>query len=277
MKNKAYRLTVYIIVFLVCAWQSGGKAQQDISGEYVKQIQKLSYQLDYSDTYSPVFSPYSGDVSQDVNTTDTPEEKMIYLTFDDGPSPRTGEILDILKKHNIKATFFVIKSKDEYIPFMKRAVEEGHTIGVHSYTHEYRDIYSSVDAYLDDFTRCYNYIYDNTGYEPTIYRFPGGSVNNYNASTRRDIVAEMGRRGYVYFDWNVESNDSSSNMSSSTIYNNVINGCKNKNRAVIIFHDSTSKKSTVQALENIITTLKSDGWQFAALDNEVKPVIFRMK
>lgn len=277
MKNKAYRLTVYIIVFLVCAWQSGGKAQQDISGEYVKQIQKLSYQLDYSDTYSPVFSPYSGDVSQDVNTTDTPEEKMIYLTFDDGPSPRTGEILDILKKHNIKATFFVIKSKDEYIPFMKRAVEEGHTIGVHSYTHEYRDIYSSVDAYLDDFTRCYNYIYDNTGYEPTIYRFPGGSVNNYNASTRRDIVAEMGRRGYIYFDWNVESNDSSSNMSSSTIYNNVINGCKNKNRAVIIFHDSTSKKSTVQALENIITTLKSDGWQFAALDNEVKPVIFRMK
>ncbi|MBQ6850245.1 MAG: polysaccharide deacetylase [Oscillospiraceae bacterium] len=277
MKSKAYRLTFYIIVFMVCVWQSGGKVQQDLTGEYARQINKLSYQLDYYDTYSPVFSPYSIDDLQAVNTNETQEKKMIYLTFDDGPSPRTEEILDILKKYDIKATFFVIKTKDEYIPFMKRAVEEGHTIGVHSYSHKYNEIYRSVDAYLDDFTKCYNYIYDNTGYKPEIYRFPGGSVNNYNAATRRDIVAEMSRRGYIYFDWNVESNDSSRGKDATSIYNSVINGCKGKSRAIIIFHDSTSKKSTVQALENIIITLKEDGWQFAALDNEVKPVIFRMK
>ncbi len=277
MKSKAYRLTFYIVVFMVCVWQSGGKVQQDLTGEYAKQINKLSYQLDYYNTYSPVFSPYSIDDLQAVNTNETQEKKMIYLTFDDGPSPRTEEILDILKKYDIKATFFVIKTKDEYIPFMKRAVEEGHTIGVHSYSHKYNEIYRSVDAYLDDFTKCYNYIYDNTGYKPEIYRFPGGSVNNYNAATRHDIVAEMSRRGYIYFDWNVESNDSSRGKDATSIYNSVINGCKGKSRAIIIFHDSTSKKSTVQALENIIITLKEDGWQFAALDNEVKPVIFRMK
>lgn len=277
MKNKAYRLSVYIMVFLACAWQAGEKANENINGEYGRQMQKLSYQIDYEDTYSPVFSPYCKDDVQDVSTTDTQEEKMVYLTFDDGPSPRTGEILDILQKHNIKATFFVIRTKDEYIPFMKRAVEEGHTIGVHSYSHDYNQIYRSVDAYLDDFTKCYKYVYDNTGYNPTIYRFPGGSVNNHNSATRQDIVAEMGRRGYIYFDWNVESNDSSNVKDAAVIYNNVINGCKGKKRAVVIFHDSTSKKATVRALENIITTLKADGWQFGALTNEIKPVIFRMK
>ena len=98
-----------------------------------------------------------------------------------------------------------------------------------------------------------------------------------SAATRQDIVAEMGRRGYIYFDWNVESNDSSNVKDAAVIYNNVINGCKGKKRAVVIFHDSTSKKATVRALENIITTLKADGWQFGALTNEIKPVIFRMK
>ena len=110
MKNKAYRLSVYIVVFLVCAWQAGEKANENINSEYGRQMQKLSYQIDYADTYSPVFSPYCNNTVQDANTTDTQEEKMVYLTFDDGPSPRTGEILDILKKHNIQATFFVIKT-----------------------------------------------------------------------------------------------------------------------------------------------------------------------
>ena len=87
----------------------------------------------------------------------------------------------------------------------------------------------------------------------------------------------MGRRGYIYFDWNVESGDSTKGAGSSEIYNNVINGCKGKKRAVIIMHDSATKQSTVSALDDIITTLKAEGWQFAPLTNEVKPMIFRMK
>jgi len=159
---------------------------------------------------------------------------------------------------------------------MQRAVEEGHSIGVHSASHKYKEIYRSVDAYLSDFTECYDYIYNATGFSPTIFRFPGGSVNNYNSATCKDIAQEMARRGFIYFDWNVESNDSSSNQSADTIYSNVINGCKGKNRAVVIMHDSIGKKTTVQALERIIAKLKEDGWNFAALTNEVRPVIFRM-
>lgn len=277
MKSKVQRIMGYIVLMFLCICFCVENMRDISPGEYNSRIDKLTYQLKYTDTYSSVFSPYSKMVLQEVNTADTQEENMIYLTFDDGPSPRTGEILDILEKHGIKATFFVVKAKDEYIPFIKRAAESGHTIGVHSYTHKYKEIYRSVDAFLDDFTKCYDYIYQNTGCSPTIYRFPGGSVNNYNADTRKEIVAEMARRGYIYFDWNVESNDSSSDIDSETIYTNVINGCKGKNRAVIIFHDSIGKKSTVQALDKIITTLKSEGWQFAALNNEIKPVIFRMK
>lgn len=277
MGRKRYSLMIYVIVFFASVWQVGQKTQNSISAGFTKQMEKLSYQLDYCKTYSPVFSPYSADDFQPVNTDVAPEEKTVYLTFDDGPSPRTSEILDILKKHSVPATFFVINAKEEYIPYMKRAAEEGHSIGVHSYSHKYREIYRSADAYLDDFTKCLDYIYENTGILPTIYRFPGGSVNNYNAATRKEIVAEMGRRGYIYFDWNVESGDSTKGAGSSEIYNNVINGCKGKKRAVIIMHDSATKQSTVSALDDIITTLKADGWQFAPLTNEVKPMIFRMK
>lgn len=277
MKNKTLPLMLYMMVFFGCVWQVSENAQQDATSDFNRQMKKLSYQLDYSQTYSPVFSPYSDVQYEEVNTDLPQEEKMVYLTFDDGPSPRTAEILDILKKHDVKATFFVIKTKDEYVAYMKRALEEGHSLGVHSYSHKYKEIYASTDAFLADFTRCYNYIYENTGYSPTIYRFPGGSVNNHNAATRMEIAQEMARRGYIYFDWNVESNDSTSKISSDSIYNNVINGCKGKKRAVIIMHDSSGKTATVRALDKIITTLKADGWQFAPLSNEVKPVIFRMK
>lgn len=275
MRNKTYALTTYILVFFACLWNVSSRAQAETSGEYNRHMKKLSYQLNYTDTYSSVYSPFVSGVSETVTVME--ESKMVYLTFDDGPSPRTPEILDVLKKHDVKATFFVINSKEEYIPYLQRAIEEGHTIGVHSASHKYKEIYRSVDAYLEDFTKCYKYIFDNTGYEATIFRFPGGSVNNYNSSVRKDIALEMSRRGFIYFDWNVESNDSRRNMSVDAVYNNVINGCNGKNRAVVIMHDSTGKKSTVQALDRIITKLKEDGWQFAALTNEIKPVIFRMK
>ena len=276
MKNRSIALTVYIVVFFSCVWTISDKAQKEAQSNFNMRINKLAYQLDYEQTYSPVYSSYSGSFLE-TNTTPQTEEKMVYLTFDDVPSHITGQILDILKEQDVKATFFVMKTKDEYIPYMKRAVEEGHTIGVHSASHKYKEIYASVDAYLKDFTECYNYIYKNTGVEPTIFRFPGGSVNNYNSDTRKDIAREMMRRGFIYFDWNVESADSGKSLSADTIYNNIINGCKDKNRAVIIMHDSSSKSTTAQALGRVITQLKADGWQFSALTNEVKPVIFRMK
>ena len=275
MKNRKSVIAIYFLLFMACIWCSSN-IQND--SQYERTMRKFEYQLGYKDTYSKEFAYYSDDVSETaLEESEIPKEKTIYLTFDDGPSPRTEEILDILKKHNIKATFFVVKCKDEYIPYMKRAVEEGHMIGVHTASHKYNEIYKSVDAYLRDFTECYDFVLENTGKAPTIFRFPGGSVNNYNASTRKEIVREMTRRGFTYFDWNVESGDSASKASAQTIYNNVINGCKGKQRGVIIMHDSIGKNTTVEALEDIIVKFEEDGWKFASLDNTVKPMIFRMK
>ncbi len=276
MKSRFKTVIIYGVIFFSCLLYCGEKFSFSDESQYNEAIKTISYQLNYENTYSAVFSAYKNDIQETVREEPT-EEKTAYLTFDDGPSPRTDEILDILKSHDVKATFFVVVNKDEYIPYMIRAVEEGHTIGVHSASHKYKEIYRSVDDYLQDFTRCYDYILNNTGYSPTIFRFPGGSVNNYNKDTRKDIVREMTRRGFIYFDWNVESNDSASGMSADAIYKNVMEGCKGKQRAVIVMHDSFTKNTTVQALDRIISALKEDGWNFAALNNEIKPVIFRLK
>ncbi len=275
MKNRIAVSFAYIIILFITVWQGENIMNLNQKGEYAKTMEKYMYQLGYTQTYSPVYPQNNAGILPTVTESDTLQ--TAYLPFDDGPTPRTAEILDILKDNNVKATFFVIKAKDEYTQYMQRAVAEGHVIGVHSATHKYNQIYKSVDSYLEDFTYCYDYITNRTGYTPTIFRFPGGSVNNYNANSRRDIVAEMSRRGFVYFDWNVESGDSANKVSSDIIYNNVINGCKGKKRAVIIMHDAINKQTTVQALKNIIPALKQDGWTFATLTNEVKPMIFKMK
>ena len=282
MKKRKVALSIYIMIFAACLWSATGYFNTTESGRYSRRIETYTYQLKYTDTYAQSYSPYVNLMSEEMlrETADADEEqvaKTVYLTFDDGPSRRTPEILDILKKYDVKATFFIIKGDGEHSEYMKRAASEGHTVAVHTASHKYNEIYKSVDAYLKDFTECYDYITEITGNSPTIFRFPGGSVNNYNASVRRKMVEEMGRRGFVYFDWNVESGDGSGKLSASTIYNNVINGCKGKQRAIVIMHDSRSKKSTVAALEDIIVKLKEDGWQFARLDNEVKPMVFRMK
>ena len=278
MYKRVVSAAVYMAALLICVANLSTDTESKIGSVYAREIEKFNYQLGYTDIYATTYSPHlraavptAADNSQEENM-----NKTAYLTFDDGPTPRTGEILDILEAHNIKATFFVICSKDDYRPYMQRAAQEGHSIGVHSASHNYKEIYRSVDAYLDDFTECYNYIQSHTGTEPLIYRFPGGSVNNYNSHTRKEIAREMARRGFIYFDWNVESGDSGK-VTADGIYRNVMDGCKGKQRAVIIMHDSSSKKTTVEALDRIITDLKNDGWEFRPLTNEVKPVIFRMK
>ena len=282
MKKRKAAFSVYIMIFTACLWAVAHNVYLPGRSRYDSRIETYTYQLSHSSTYSPVYSSYAN-LSADelsIETRDTDETrvtKTVYLTFDDGPSQRTPEVLDILKKYDVKATFFIIKGDEKYPEYMKRAVEEGHTVAVHSASHKYNEIYSSVDNFLNDFTDCYDYITQVTGVSPTIFRFPGGSVNNYNSSIRRKLVEEMGRRGFVYFDWNVESGDGSGKLSSSTIYKNVINGCKGKERAIVIMHDSAGKSTTVGALEDIILRLKEDGWQFARLDNEVKPMVFRMK
>lgn len=199
----------------------------------------------------------------------------VYLTFDDGPSDRTAEILDILKKENIKATFFIIGREGEKEPeLMRRIVEEGHTIGVHTYSHVYSSIYDSVESYLEDFNRTYELIYEVTGVKTEIFRFPGGSVNRYNALFYEEIISEMLRRGFTYYDWNASNGDADSKATAASVYNNTILSSEKKDRIILLMHDSAVKHYTVNALPQIIEYYKNRGMQFKALTKDVSPVAF---
>lgn len=206
------------------------------------------------------------------------QKNTVYLTFDDGPSQLTLEVLKILKENDVKATFFTVGKADEGSKkIMRQIVDEGHTIAVHSNTHNYTQIYSSVEAYLEDFYNMHTLITEATGIKADIFRFPGGSVNSYNSTIYKDIIEEMTRRGFTYYDWNVASADTASGATAQSIYGNVMNGVSKVSTSTVLFHDSSGKQQTILALDGIIKNLKKQGYAFDRLTNKTKPVVFKNK
>lgn len=196
----------------------------------------------------------------------TPNGKVVYLTFDDGPGPRTPELLDILKKYNVKATFFVVNTK--YISTIKRAAQEGHTIAIHSTTHKFDKIYRSEDAYFDDLYTMQQIIKNLTGQESKILRFPGGSSNTtsrkYNRGIMTRLVQAVTDKGFRYFDWNVDSNDAGGAKTADQVYYNVINGISKRQVSIVLQHDI--KGFSIDAVERIIQWGLANGYTFLPLD-----------
>lgn len=202
-------------------------------------------------------------------------ENTVYLTFDDGPSQNTPKVLAILKKYNIKATFFVTGQGDRKSKaYMKQIVEAGHTIGVHTYSHQYKAIYTSVESYLDDFYKIYTLIYEATGVYPEIFRFPGGSVNAYNTGCYQQIIAEMIRRGFTFYDWNVSADDATKKSTVYSIIRKATSGIGKSDRLIILLHDNGKMERTVKALPQIIDRHKVAGYKFSRLTNDVLPIAF---
>ena len=200
------------------------------------------------------------------------ENGKIYLTFDDGASHLTSKILDILDEENVKATFFVVGVNDT----TKRAYNSGHAIGLHSNTHNYGYIYSSSDIYFNDLNEISNKVYNYIGIRPKIIRFPGGSSNTVSRSYQRGIMSyltdEVMNRGYIYFDWNVDSNDAGSDIrNSQRIYYNVVNNLSHNKTNIVLMHDSAGHDATVNVLRDIIKFGKEPGYTFEAI-SENTPV-----
>ncbi len=249
--------------------------------ELSAQVDELKGQLDgISWVGSGGEHPSYQDLYPDMYVEGKPEqvyqEKTVYLTFDDGPSERTGEILDVLERYDIKATFFVVGGENETrAERLREIAAAGHTIGVHSYTHEYRDVYQSVESYLEDFYRTYTMVKNATGEAPTVFRFPGGSINNYNAALYQEIIAEMLRRGFVYFDWNVSAEDATGRgVSRDEALRNVLNSAEGKSRCIVLLHDSAGMYGTAAALPGMIEALQARGYTFDRLTRDVLPVTF---
>ena len=222
-----------------------------------------AYQLLYPQLY------LGRDFGQVIET-----RKTIYLTFDDGPTALTNNVLNILRDHNVQATFFVVyRNTAEARALYQRIVNEGHTLGLHSASHDYRRIYASVESFLSDMARLSDMLEEVTGVKPEILRFPGGSINVFNRMIHRELSAEIQRRGYVYFDWDVSAVDLSPNATATSVRNNVLNGVYGKDRAIVLMHD-TGNAATASALPGIIEALRESGYTFATLDRTIRPVRF---
>lgn len=204
------------------------------------------------------------------------EEKhtIAYLTFDDGPSENTSEILDILKAYNVKATFFVVgQETEEAKELYKRIVDEGHALGMHSYSHRYSEIYNSVESFANDEKKLSDLLYESTGVIPTLYRFPGGSNNLVSNIEMTEFIKYLDSENITYFDWNVASGDGTSqNIDVDTLVDNVLNNVGEYETSVILMHDDTEKNSSVEALSKIIEGLQNLGIEMKALDQNVPHV-----
>lgn len=184
--------------------------------------------------------------------------KRVYLTFDDGPSNNTEEILDILSKHHVKATFFVIGKDDDYSKKLyKRIVEEGHTLGMHSYSHDYSKIYTDKKAFFKDYDKLEKLLNDVTGVTPAYYRFPGGTSNTISKVPMKTLIKEMNKRGTVYFDWNAMSGDANGkDLTKRQMINNVLKDVEIHNTSVVLMHDAGNKDKTVAMLPALLNKLK---------------------
>ena len=223
----------------------------------------------YQDLYPDFYAPQPLGAQERI-------ENTIYLTFDDGPSERTDEILKILEDKDVKATFFVIGQSDEAdLQRMRDIVAAGHTIGMHSYTHNYTQIYSSVEAYLEDMYRIFVQIRETTGETPTVFRFPGGSINAYNHAIYRELIAEMLRRGFVPCDWNLSGGDATGTPApASEIVRSVVGPAADVTRGFVLMHDAQVKKTTVEALGTVIDQLREMGFSFEQLTPQTMPVLY---
>ena len=215
-----------------------------------------------------------GNVTQKIRTVEVqakpwPEEqwpngRVIYLTFDDGPGPYTGALLDLLKRYGVKATFFVTDSG--YDGTMWRIVNEGHSIGIHTMTHDYNTIYASEEAFFEDLLGMQEIIYRNTGVKTTLMRFPGGGsnlVSDYNEGIMTRLARAVQNAGFQYFDWNVDSNDAGGALKRKTVAANVISGVQNHRVSVVLQHDIHG--FSVDAVEDIIIWGLENGYRFLPL------------
>ena len=195
------------------------------------------------------------------------DTKRVFLTFDDGPSMRTNEILDILKQENIKATFFVLGNYVEKMPeTVKRIYDEGHYIANHGYSHVYEQIYSSPQAVLDEYNKCNEAIKNAIGvpeYNSHLFRFPGGLVGGKYADIKLQAKELLNQNNILNVDWNALIGDSEkANASTDFLLQRLKDTVGNKSRPVILMHDAPAKKSTVEALPQIISYLKEQGYEF---------------
>lgn len=264
----------------------GAEAADDRDGDLSEQIVRSGYVDIYrpgSYTVTYTVSDAGGNQTQVQRTVVVEQvysnpDSSVYLTFDDGPSSDvTAQVLDILAKNNVKATFFICDYSESEIPLLKRMVAEGHTIGIHGYSHEYKTIYASVDAFMENVYKLKDKLKADTGYDAFCMRFPGGSSNTvskkYCPGIMTNLVQLMTDNDMMYVDWNVSSGDASGKrLSPQKIADNVCAGLKHDRGNIVLMHDTSAKQTTADALQKMIDCAKARGYSFYPITKETVPV-----
>ena len=202
----------------------------------------------------------------------------VYLTFDDGPSDRvTPRVLDTLKSYNVRATFFIVNYGESGKALIRRMIDEGHTVAIHGYSHDYASIYKSDEAFMQNVYRLRDRLRADFGYEATIIRFPGGSSNTVSRQYSVGIMSRLAQRvqneGFTYFDWNVSSGDAAGTPASSgRIYSAVTSALRHGRSNVVLMHDAGTKSTTADALPDIIQYCLANGYSIQAITPATKPV-----
>lgn len=197
------------------------------------------------------------------------DKHYVYLTFNSVPGDNTEDILDVLAQYNVKATFFVVGSEEEGVSdIYRRIVNEGHTIGMHSYSNQYSLIYSSKSAFKKDYEKLSDYIYELTGTRSKFYRFPGGSGNEISNVNMAEFVNILNNEEITYFDWNVSAGDSTNSYTTQDILDNVLGGVSKYKTSVVLLHDGENKSTTVEALGSLIQSLQEQGAEILPIDED---------
>ncbi len=230
----------------------------------------------------------ASDVQEDVVPAGTPvaldadnlaeegDVHKVYLTFDEGPSENTAAILDILAEYDVKATFFVVGSEDEEAQALyQRIVDEGHTLGMRSYSNKYSVIYQSEEAFEEDYMKLRDYLHEVTGTEPRYYRFPGGSSNQISNVPMSSLIDFLNQRGTVYYDWNVSAGDAASMAyTPEEIVANVTEDVVKYKTSVVLLHDSSDKSATVEAVGPLIEALQEMDAEILPIDEDTQVIQF---
>ena len=200
---------------------------------------------------------------------------VICLTFDDGPSSVTPEVLDVLKENNIKATFFILDYSEQSKSMIQRIIDEGHTLAIHGMSHDYSKIYASAEATLENFTSLQKKIKKDFNYDVKYVRFPGGASNtisrNYCEGVMTEAVKKVQEESLEYYDWNVDVDDAGSARTPSEIYNNFADGILPGVENIVLMHDGEGHMPTAKALQEIINYAKENGYVFTAISENTTP------
>ena len=282
---------VISMVLIVCLFIKVSWMERSLNS-YIQ----LQNRIDATDTAEPSAGG-SGDESVDGSSTEVSEEinyaappvtmvtdednlatagdiHKVYLTFDDGPSENTNAILDILADHDVKASFFVVgREDDESKEAYQRIVNEGHTLGMHSYSNKYSVIYQSRDAFISDYQKLHDYLLEVTGVDSKYYRFPGGSSNQISNVPMADLIAYLDEQNVVYYDWNVTSGDAATAaFSAEEIVEKVTEDVVKYKTSVVLLHDADDKQATVEALDPLIEALETMDAEILPIDDDTQAI-----